>query len=196
MRLATHHLPRPDLRRRSLAWELAESALLMLMIYAFVDMASLRFFVDGPSMEPTLFSNQRVIVSRVNYFVPDPARGQIAVFQSPDRPGVDPPLIKRVIGLPGETIAMHNQQVYVNGALLNEPYVNGPCQPSRCPDREWVLGESEFFLIGDNRNRSRDSRVFGPIDRSRLVGEAIFRYWPPNDLAFLASYRFASQARP
>lgn len=190
MRALQQDLPRPRLQRRSLVYELLESALLMLMIYALVDMASVRFFVDGPSMEPTFYSNQRVIVSRVSYFLRQPARGEIAVFQSPDRPGVDPPLIKRIIGLPGETVTMRDREIHIDGRPLDEPYVNGPCQASRCPDKEWVLGANEFFLVGDNRNRSRDSRVFGPINRAQLVGEAVFRYWPPNDLALLASYRF------
>lgn len=193
MRALQQDLPRPRLQRRSLVYELLESALLMLMIYALVDMATVRFFVDGPSMEPTFYSNQRVIVSRVSYFLRQPTRGEIAVFQSPDRPGIDPPLIKRIIGLPGETVSMRDRRVHINGQLLDEPYVNGQCLASRCPDKEWVLGENEFFLVGDNRNRSRDSRVFGPIHRSRLVGEAVFRYWPPNDLAFLASYRFPQE---
>lgn len=193
LHLALNYPPRPRLRRRSLLYELAESALLMAMIWALVDMASLRFYVDGPSMEPTLISDQRVIVSRVHYFLPEPQRGQIAVFQSPVRPGVDPPLIKRIIGLPGETVTMSGGQFEIDGRALNEPYVNGPCNESRCPDDKWVLGETEYFLVGDNRNRSNDSRRFGPIDRSMLVGEAVFRYWPPNDLAFLSGFRFPAE---
>lgn len=193
LHLALNYPPRPRLRRRSLLYELAESALLMAMIYGLVEMASLRFYVDGPSMEPTLISDQRVIVSRVHYFLPEPQRGQIAVFLSPDRPGVNPPLIKRIIGLPGETVTLSGGQFEIDGQVLNEPYVNGPCNESRCRDREWVLGASEYFLVGDNRNRSRDSRTFGPIDRSMLVGEAVFRYWPPNDLAFLSGFRFPAE---
>ncbi|MCY4525992.1 MAG: signal peptidase I [Anaerolineaceae bacterium] len=191
--MAFEYPPRPRLHRRSLLYELAESLLLMVMIYALVDMASVRFYVDGPSMEPTLVSDQRVIVSRVHYFLPEPRRGQIAVFQSPDRPGIDPPLIKRIIGLPGETVTLSGGQFLINGHTLNEPYVTGDCLPSRCPDKEWVLSGSEYFLVGDNRNRSRDSRSFGPIDRSMLVGEAVFRYWPPNDLTFLSGFRFPAE---
>jgi len=194
LHLSFQYPPRPRLHRRSLLYELAESLVLMVMIYALVDMASVRFYVDGPSMEPTLFSDQRVIVSRAHYFLPEPQRGQIAVFQSPDRPGFDPPLIKRIIGLPGETVTLSSGRFLINGRPLNEPYVNSPCNPGRCPDWEWVLGETEYFLVGDNRNRSRDSRTFGPVDRSMLVGEAVFRYWPPNDLAFLSSFRYPAEA--
>ncbi len=183
-------LPRPPLRRRGLVYELLESLLLMLMIYALVDMASVRFYVDGPSMEPAFVSNQRVIVSRLTYYLRPPQRGEVIVFQSPDRPGVDPPLIKRVIGLPGETVTIRGQEVFVNRRRLHEPYINGPCNPTRCRDSEWMLGPDEYFVIGDNRNRSRDSRVFGPVGHHDLVGEAVFRYWPPNDWALLGAYRY------
>ena len=190
MHAAPYSLPRPRLRRRGLLFELVESLLLMAMIYALVDMASVRFYVDGPSMEPSFFSDQRVIVSRVSYYLRQPARGEIVVFQSPDRPGIDPPLIKRVVGLPGETVALRDGQVEINGRPLDEDFINEPCSDSRCRDREWQLGADEFFVMGDNRNHSRDSRVFGPVSRANLIGEAVFRYWPPNDWSLLASYRF------
>ena len=183
-------LPRPRLRRRGLFYEVAESLLLIVMIYSLVDMASVRFYVDGPSMEPAFVSDQRVIVSRVSYFLRLPERGEIVVFESPDRPGIDPPLIKRVIGLPGETVALRDGQVVIDGRALNESYIVEACNSARCRDREWTLGADEFFVMGDNRNRSRDSRVFGPIRHENLIGEAIFRYWPPNDWSLLAGYRF------
>ena len=190
MHAAPYSLPRPRLRRRGLLFELVESLLLMAMIYALVDMASVRFYVDGPSMEPSFYSDQRVIVSRVSYYLRQPARGEVVVFQSPDRPGIDPPLIKRVIGLPGETVALRDGHVEINGRPLDEDFINEPCSDSRCRDREWQLGADEFFVMGDNRNHSRDSRVFGPVSRANLIGEAVFRYWPPNDWSLLASYRF------
>ncbi len=190
MHAAPYSLPRPRLRRRGLLFELVESLLLMAMIYALVDMASVRFYVDGPSMEPSFYSDQRVIVSRVSYYLRQPARGEIVVFQSPDRPGIDPPLIKRVIGLPGETVALRDGHVEINGRPLDEEYINEPCNGSRCRDREWQLDADEFFVMGDNRNHSRDSRVFGPVNHANLIGEAVFRYWPPNDWSLLASYRF------
>ena len=193
MHAAPYSLPRPRLRRRGLLFELVESLLLMAMIYALVDMATVRFYVDGPSMEPSFYSDQRVIVLRASYFLRQPARGEIVVFQSPDRPGIDPPLIKRVIGLPGETVALRDGQVEINGRLLDEHFINEPCNGSRCRDREWELGADEFFVMGDNRNRSRDSRVFGPVSRAHLIGEAVFRYWPPNDWSLLASYRFPAE---
>ena len=185
--------PRPRLRRQGFLYELLETVILILAIYALVDLSSVRFYVDGPSMEPNFYTGQRVIVSRLNYMFSDPQRGEIIVFDSPDRPGIDPPLIKRVIGQPGDTVEIRDTQVFINGQPLNETYINEPCNSGRCPDESWTLGPDEFFVMGDNRNRSRDSRVFGPVQRNHIIGEALVRYWPPQDWALLYRYQYPSE---
>jgi signal peptidase I len=144
-------------------------------------------------MEPSFVTGQRVIVSRVNYMLGDPLRGDIIVFQSPDRPGIDPPLIKRVIGLPGDTVEIRDARVFVNGQELNETYINGACV-SRCNDLEEHLASDEFFVMGDNRDHSRDSRAFGPVKRESLIGEALVRYWEPQDWTLLHQFRFPENA--
>ncbi len=186
----TQSLPRPTLRRRGFLYEILETAVLIVAIYALVDLASVRFYVDGPSMEPSFFTGQRVIVSRANYLLGEPHRGEIIVFDSPDRPGIDPPLIKRLIGLPGDVVEIRDTRVYVNGQLLNEPYINEPCNAGSCPDGRWELAADEYFVMGDNRNRSRDSRRFGPITHDHLIGEALVRYWPPQQWGLLDKYRY------
>jgi signal peptidase I len=184
-------LPRPRLRRRGFAHELIETLFLIAAIYALVDLASVRFYVDGPSMEPSFFTGQRVIVSRASYLWGEPERGDIIVFESPDDPVADPPLIKRLIGLPGDTVEVRDTLVYVNGVALDEPYfVNAPCEPFNCPDNTWQLGPDQYFVMGDNRNRSRDSRRFGPVSRQHLIGEALVRYWPPADIGLIDHYKF------
>lgn len=184
-------LPRPRLRQRGFIYEIIETLFLIAAIYALVDLASVRFYVDGPSMEPSFFTGQRIIVSRVSYLWGQPERGDIIVFESPDDPQADPPLIKRLIGLPGDTVEVRDTLVYVNGALLDEPYfVNTPCSASSCPDNTWQLGPDQYFVMGDNRNRSRDSRRFGPVSRQHLIGEALIRYWPPADWGVIEHYRF------
>jgi signal peptidase I len=180
---------RPRLRRRGFLYEILETLVLIVAIYALVDLASARFYVDGPSMEPNFVTGQRVIVSRVNYLLGRPQRGEIIVFDSPDRPNVDPPLIKRLIGMPGETVEIRDSLVYINGEQLDEPYINEPCTRN-CENRSWTLGADEYFVMGDNRNRSRDSRSFGPIKRSHVIGEALIRYWPPEDWGLLYKYHF------
>ncbi len=181
---------RPKLRQRSLIYEIVETIVLIVAIYALVDLASVRFYVDGPSMESTFFTGQRVIVSRVNFLIGEPERGEIVVFESPDRPGIDPPLIKRLIGMPGEVVEVRNQQVYINDQLMNESYINEPCSVSSCPDDRWQLAADEYFVMGDNRNRSRDSRRFGPVKHEHLIGEALVRYWPPQNWNLLYKFRF------
>ena len=178
---STRPMPRPRLNRRGLIAELIETAVLIVSIYALVDLASVRYYVEGPSMEPNFYTGQRVIVSRINYMMTEPTFGEIVVVQSPSRPGFDPPLIKRIIGLPGDTLEIRNTQVLVNGNELFEPYINETCNLRLCPDNQWTLGPDEYFIMGDNRNHSNDSRAFGPITKNHIVGEVLVRYWPPQD---------------
>jgi signal peptidase I len=183
-------LPRPTLHRPGFLREILETLVLIGAIYALVNLATVRFFVDGPSMQPTFHTEQRIIVSRVNYLIGRPARGDIVVFDSPEADPDDPPLIKRVIGLPGETVEIRDRQVYVDGKQLNESYINEPCSESRCRDNTWQLGTDQYFVMGDNRNHSNDSRAFGPVSWDRFIGEALVRYWPPSDWGLIIHSRF------
>lgn len=185
-------LPRPNLRRNTLFREGLETAVLVFLVYTLVNLVSVRFFIEGPSMQPNFWAGQFLVVSRAHYLFGDPARGEIVVFDPPgdDDQADDPLLIKRLIGMPGDTVELREQQVYINGVLLDEPYINEPCEPSRCRDNSWELGPNEYFFMGDNRNNSRDSRVFGPVTRDRIIGEAIIRYWPLEDIGIVIHYRF------
>jgi len=149
------------------------------LIYTLVNLASARFVVDGPSMQPNFATGQFVIVSRVNYLLTDPQRGDVVVFHYPGDPTQD--YIKRVIGLPGDTVEIRDTFVYVNGKELNETYINEPCSVNTCRNSSWTLGSDQFFMMGDNRNHSSDSRFFGPVERHFIVGKALIRYWPPQD---------------
>lgn len=171
--------PRPRLKRVGTLREILNSLFFIAAALIFSEMAFPRSSIDGPSMEPTLFTGQNLLISRLHYLFADIERGDIAVFDPPN--AKEEMLIKRVIGIPGDTIEMRNQEVYLNGEKLVEPYfVNAPCSPSYCPDESWTLGPDEYFFMGDNRNRSNDSRAFNQITRDRIVGKAIFRYWPPD----------------
>lgn len=172
-------IPRPTLRQFSILREAVDLIILIGAIYALVNLSTVRFVVQGPSMEPTFEDSQFLIVSRVNYLLGQPQRGDIVVFHYPDDPDED--YIKRVIGLPNETVEIRNTQVYIDGDRLREPYINEPCSPSQCTDSRVELGSNEYYVMGDNRNRSRDSREFGPVDHEYLVGEVLIRYWPPPD---------------
>ncbi len=174
--IATHY-PRPKLKRVGTLREIINSLFFIVVALVFSELALPRSSIDGPSMEPTLFTGQNLLISRLDYLFGEIKRGDIAVFDPPNP--AQEMLIKRVIGIPGDTIEIRNQEVYLNGEKLDEPYfVNRPCTPIDCPDNTWTLGANEYFFMGDNRNRSNDSRAFGPITRDRIVGKAIFRYWP------------------
>lgn len=179
--------PVPRLRTQGggrLIRELIDTMLTVSIVFALVNLACGRFVVDGISMAPTFETGQFILVSRVNYLVSTPQRGDVIVFNYPNDPTDD--YIKRVIGTPGDTVALRDQQVYVNGALLNEPYINEPCLPRACPDETWTVGPDEVFVMGDNRNHSTDSREFGVVNRQFWIGEAIIRYFPVQDIGVVA----------
>lgn len=136
--------------------------------------------VHGQSMEPNLHENQRVIVDLLAYRFRAPERGEIIVLDLPERRS-GPPLIKRVIGLPGDLVEIKSGFVYLNGRRLDEPYLDqatpGHLPPKRVP-------EAQVFVLGDNRGRSNDSRYFGMVPFESILGRAWLRYWPPIDMGF------------
>lgn len=183
-------LPRPRLRGqgvRHLLGETLETIVMIALLVTLVNLACGRFVVDGSSMAPNFETGQFILVSRVHYLIEAPQRGDIIVFHYPNGPEDD--YIKRVIGTPGDVIELRDQQVYVNQVALSEPYINEPCTPRACPDRIWELGADEFFVMGDNRNHSTDSRSFGPVGRRFIVGEALLRYYPIEAVGSVARIR-------
>ncbi len=186
---------RPRLRSRHTLWrELTEIALLVVSIYTFVNLSTVRAIVEGPSMQPNFYTGQLIIVNRFAYYFRSPARGDVIVLHDPQDPSED--FIKRVVGLPGETVQMKGGRVYINGRLLDEPYIAEFC--NTCPDDVWKLDEEHYFILGDNRNHSLDSHRFGPIDRRLIVGQAWIRYWPMQDFGIIPhpTYGPISNAAP
>lgn len=183
---------RPRLQQSGLLREVVETVILIGLVYTLVNLATVRFYIEGPSMQPNFHQEQFLIVSRLHYLFGDPQRGDIIVFDPPgdDNSANNPLLIKRVIGTPGDVIEINEGQVSINGSPLNEPYIYEPCTTSTCESSRWELGANEYFMMGDNRNNSRDSRAFGPIVRERIIGEAIIRYWPLTDFGVVIRYRF------
>lgn len=175
-------VPRPRLQQRGFLRflrEVFETLVLIITIYALVNLATARFIVEGDSMQPNFATGQFLIVSRVHYLLGQPERGDVVVFHYPQNPEND--YIKRVIGLPGDRVELRGQRVYVNGVELDEPYIQEVCTEFNCPDNAWQVEADHFFVMGDNRNRSQDSRAFGLVARRYLVGEALIRYWPPEN---------------
>lgn len=177
---------RPKLRRPGLTRELLNSVFFIVAALIFSELAMPRSSIDGPSMQPTLWAGQHLLISRIDYLFGNPQRGDIAVFDPPNE--AKEMLIKRVIGIPGDTVELRRKKItvdgqerndadlFINGELVEEPYfINRPC--NNC-NGTWTLGPDEYFMMGDNRNQSNDSRAFGVITRDRIVGKAIWRHWP------------------
>jgi len=182
----TEIIPPPSFSGKSLVREILETILLTVVIYFAVNFATGRFRVEGNSMQPNMHPDQYVLIDKVSYMIGNPQRGDIIVFHYPLGPERD--FIKRVIGLPGETVSVSGHMVRINGEPLPEPYISTP------PEYEgsWTMGDDQFFVLGDNRNSSSDSHSWGPLDRSFMIGKAIFIYWPPTLWGLVPHYTYAS----
>ncbi len=144
------------------------------------------FIVSGASMDDTFESGQYLIVDQVSHYFEKPARGEVIIFKYPKDPSKY--FIKRIIGLPGDTVTVANGTVTIinnefpDGVILNEPYVKD--METDTPITE-VLGEREYFVMGDNRNQSSDSRAWGVLQEERIIGRAFLRLFPPTELDYL-----------
>lgn len=144
------------------------------------------FIVSGESMVDTFQSGEYLIVDQVSYYLNDPARGDVIVFRYPRDPSKF--FIKRVIGVPGDTIRIEDAQVTIinethpDGIVLDEPYIKS-MQPAAITEE--TLGEREYFVMGDNRDQSSDSRSWGVLQEDRIIGRAWLRLFPPHTLDYL-----------
>ena len=177
--------------------DIIEAIVLAAVVFLLLQTTVRNFKVDGRSMDPTLEHGQYLLVNRLLYLQIDlerlsnivpfwqakeqssrfairsPKRGEIIVFQFPRDPTKD--FVKRVVGLPGEVIEMRDGRVFVDGNLLEEPYLAAKDSTDRVWDR---LGEGEYIVLGDNRSQSNDSRNWGPVPEANLRGKVWMVYWP------------------
>jgi signal peptidase I len=155
--------------------------LLALVVKTFLFQA---FYIPSLSMYPTLDKGDRVLVNKLSYDLHDVHRGDLIVFERPpNEPTTIKDLIKRVIGLPGDLIEARDGIVYINGAALVETYIDKGDRTENLPRQ--TVPDGELFVMGDNRNNSEDSRVFGPIPERTVVGRAFVRVWPLTRLSLL-----------
>ena len=131
------------------------------------------FYVEGASMEPNFYDKEYLIIDELSYRFHAPARGEVVVFRNPDNNKQY--YIKRVIGLPGETVEILNGKVSINGKELNETYIDNLSGQSFA---QLTVGQDEYFVLGDNRPVSRDSRVFQALPKKLIIGRVWFRGWP------------------
>jgi signal peptidase I len=167
--------------------EIIETAIMTLVIFLLVRVAFQNFRIEGHSMEASLHDGQFLIVNKLVYYLHPPGRGDVVIFHSPQNPRKD--FIKRVVGLPGEEVQMVEGLVYVDGVPLRESYIGSPGNRSWGPE---VVGEFEYFVLGDNRSNSSDSRSWGMLDGDAIIGKAWVSYWPPRELGLVPHYTFAS----
>ena len=183
--MAAESSARPSTLLRSII----ETFLLTAIIFLAVNFLIGRFQIQQVSMLPTLHEGERVIVDKISYQLHPPERGDIVVFGGHGTLN----LIKRIVGLPGETIEVHGNQVFINGQALAEPYLTQPTVGSM-PAQE--IAADHYFVMGDNRSNSQDSRAFGPIQISDIVGRAWIIYWPPVNWSVMPHYSYAVAQTP
>lgn len=164
--------------------ELAETIIPAVVIAIFINLFLVQATqVLGQSMEPNLHTQQRVLVEKVTYrFLHAPQRGDIVVIDLDKENKSDDMLIKRVIGLPGDTIEIRSGEVFIDGERLEEPWTTNLGGGNHGPT---IIPPLHIFVMGDNRGASNDSRSFGPVHVDNLVGKAWFSYWPLEDVGFI-----------
>jgi signal peptidase I len=184
-------MARPNLGFRvSVLRDVLEVLMVIVSIYTTVNLASARAIVEGGSMLPNFDTGQLIIVNRIAYFYSKPERGDVIVLHNPRNAAED--YIKRVIGLPGETVQISGGYVYVDGKQLYEPYLDMENFCYTC-EGTWLLGADEYFVLGDNRRNSTDSHIFGAVKQDVIIGKAWLRYWPTNSLGLIPHEDYTRQ---
>lgn len=204
--------PTPPKKRGSATREIIETLILALVIFVLVRSVVLNFKVDGHSMDYSFDNGEMLLVNRNSYFdlgtskitgwLPfwddndylfgGPQRGDVVVF-NPPLENNDKPFIKRVIGLPGDTVETRNGKVFVNGVQLDEPYISDRvtlCNNGSKDCAPVVVPEGNIFVMGDNRTNSEDSRYFGPVPIKNVIGKAWITYWPKDDIGVVPHYDY------
>ena len=200
--------------RRALgcAFEIVETLVLTLLIYLVIhNFVAQPFEVQQSSMVPTIVDGEYILIDKLTPRFGGYEYGDVVVFDPPSGSGLDAqgiPFIKRVIGMPGDTVSLENGRVFVtredaSPVRIEEPYVlrdaNGAAAATTCPRPDcpltWIVADDEYFVMGDNRPSSQDSRVFGPIDQDTILGRAWLRYFPLERIGLIERPAYPALAR-
>lgn len=177
----------------SFFFDIVETVVLALAIFVVIYLFLFQpHQVKGASMEQNFHDGEYILTDKVSYRLRLPQRGDVVIFKAPRNPELD--YIKRIIGLPGEKIKIHAGSIFIDGDKLEENYLpetivisGGLFLPK---DKEVEIPNNSYFVLGDNRSHSSDSREWGPILRNDIIGKAFLRYWPPNRLGLLPKIEY------
>jgi signal peptidase I len=165
--------------------ELVETVVLSLVIFLLIRQVVQNYRIESHSMQPNFQEGQFILVNKLAYKLGTPERGEVIVFHNPRN--TDEDYIKRVIGLPGDTVEIRNEQVFINNQPLDEPFAKGAyTDPNFAPV---VVAPNQLFVMGDNRGNSQDSRVIGAISEDLVVGQAWLRVWPFSVFGLVPHYQ-------
>jgi signal peptidase I len=184
-------------KRYRLLREIIETIVLTVLMFLVIRLAVQNFNVDGMSMEPNLHNQELILVDKGSYLFRAPGRGDIIVFVAPPQPTQD--YVKRIIGLPGDVITVDNTKIIVNGKTLSDPYVNPAHQGNPFIAnhiQNMVVPANSYFVLGDNRAGSSDSRDWGCVPRSNFIGRAAFIYWPISNASLIPNAASAFNGIP
>lgn len=174
---------------KSEVWEWVKALLIAAVLVILIRwLVFASFIVEGPSMEPNFYTGERLIVNKVIYHIRKPERGEVVVFHATE----DKDYIKRVIALPGETVKIEEDKVFVDGKELDEPYIRDVVEEYKKNNvyyntnfNEVKVPEDTVFVMGDNRRNSTDSRMLGPIADDKIIGRADVIFWPFNKIQWI-----------
>lgn len=174
---------------KSFARDALVSVLVAAVLFAVLHVTVQQFTIQQVSMTPNIVEGERIIVNKLAYLFGGPQRGDIIVFYPP--PEVEnQELIKRVIGLPGETVEIKSGTVYINGRAIREPYIKDPPRYRLDP---YEVPAGQYFVLGDNRNNSNDSHTGWTVVRASITGKAVVSIWPLNAIGLAPNYAYAEK---
>lgn len=162
--------------------EIIETIVLTFVIFFLVRTVGQNYRIEGISMEPNFQNGQFLIINKLAYKLGEPRRGDVIVFHYPRDPSRD--FIKRVIGLPGQTIEVRSGQVIIDGKPIDEPYGPAPGSYDAPPT---LVPPNQLFVLGDNRNNSSDSHSWGLLPMDKVIGRAVVSYWPPSEWRIISN---------
>lgn len=165
--------------------ELTETIVLSLIIFLLMRQVVQNYRIESHSMEPNFVEGQFILVNKLAYVLGEPSRGDVLVFHNPNNGKED--YIKRIVALPGDTLEIKEQSIYINGELLDEPFITHKIQANNLRGPE-VIEPGNLFVMGDNRPNSSDSRSFGQLSQDLVVGKAWLRVWPIDAWGLIQHY--------